>query len=138
MQDKLTDKAHWTEYWSNYKYEKVPSKTIYDKYLGPLKDSQSFIEIGGFPGINSAYFYKKVCKDVTLLDFYVDKNIVSQLEQVNNIPEESIKCIESDFFLFESSKKYDIVFSMGFIEHFDDTKDLMERHIRLLSDNDIY
>ena len=134
MQDKLTDRAHWAEYWSNYKYEKVLSKTFYDKYLKPLKGSQSFIEIGGFPGINSAYFYKNVCKDVTLLDFYVDKNIVLKLEQVNNIPQKSITCIESDFFLFETSKKYDIVFSMGFIEHFDDTKDVMERHIRLLSD----
>jgi len=130
----LTDRALWAEYWSNYKYEKVPSKTVFDKYLPSLKGSNSFIEIGGFPGTNSAYFYKNVCKDVTLLDFYVDKTLVSKLEQVNDIPKGSIKCIESDFFSFESTDKYDIVFSLGFIEHFENTKDVIERHIKLLSD----
>jgi hypothetical protein len=135
MQNKLTDRALWAEYWSNYKYEKVPSKTVYDKYLPPLKSCNSFVEIGGFPGINSAYFYKKVCKDVTLLDFYVDNTIVSKFEEINKIPKNSIKCIESDFFLFESTKNYDIVFSLGFIEHFEDTKDIIKRHIKLLSDN---
>jgi len=134
MQNELTDRAHWANYWSNYKYEKIPSKTIYDTYIPTLKGN-SFIEIGGFPGINAAYFYKNFCQDVTLLDFYVDKSIVCKFEQINSIPPGSIKCIESDFFLFEGERKYDIVFSMGFIEHFENTKDVIERHIRLLSEN---
>jgi len=133
MQNELTDRDHWANYWSNYKYEKIPAKTIYDKYIHNLK-GDSFIEIGGFPGINAAYFYKKICKDVTLLDFYVDKAIVGKFEQINSIPTGSIKCIESDFFLFEGARTYDIVFSMGFIEHFENTKDVIDRHIRLLSD----
>ena len=134
MQNELTDRDHWARYWSNYKYEKIPSKTIYDKYVPTLKGN-SFIEIGGFPGINAAYFYKNVCKDVTLLDFYVDKSIVTKFEQINAIPKDSIKCIESDFFLFEGNRKYDIVFSLGFIEHFENVQDVIHRHIRLLSEN---
>lgn len=134
MQNELTNRDHWANYWSNYKYEKIPSKTLYDKYIPTLK-GDSFIEIGGFPGINAAYFYKNFCKDVTLLDFYVDKSIVGKFEQINSIPPGSIKCIESDFFLFEGERTYDIVFSMGFIEHFENTKDVIDRHIRLLSEN---
>jgi len=134
MQNELTDRAHWATYWSNYKYEKIPSKTIYDTYIPTLKGN-SFIEIGGFPGINAAYFYKYFCQDVTLLDFYVDKSIVCKFEEKNSIPPGSIKCIESDFFRFQGERKYDIVFSMGFIEHFENTKDVIDRHIRLLSEN---
>jgi len=134
MQNELTDRSHWAEYWSNYQYEKIPSKTVYDKYIPSLKDCHSFIEIGGFPGINAAFFYKNVCKDVTLLDFYVDRSIVSRFEQINHIPENAIKCIESDFFLFKEERSYDIVFSLGFIEHFDDTRDIIARHINLLSE----
>jgi len=133
MQNELTDRDHWAKYWSNYRYEKIPSKMVYDKYIPEIK-GDSFIEIGGFPGINAAYFYKNVCKDVTLIDFYVDKSIVSKFEQINDIPKDSIKCIESDFFQFESERKFDIVFSLGFIEHFENVQDVIERHIRLLSE----
>jgi SAM-dependent methyltransferase len=135
MQNELTDRDYWSQYWSNYQYEKIPSKTIYDKYIPALKEKESFIEIGGFPGINAAYFYKNVCKDVTLLDFYVNQAIVSKFEQINQLPEGSIHCIESDFFKFDSNRTYDIVFSFGFIEHFDDTRDVIERHTKLLSEH---
>lgn len=131
----LTDKYYWRKYWDNYEYEKIPNKVVYNQYINYLKNKESFIEIGGFPGINAAYFYKNICKDVSLLDFYIDKQIVSKLEAFNHIPKDTIKCIESDFFVFETTNKYDIVFSSGFIEHFDDTKDVIKRHIDLLSPN---
>lgn len=133
MQNELTDRELWAEYWSNYQYEKIPSKTVYDNYMAGLT-GHSFIEIGGFPGMNAAYFYRHLCKDVTLLDFYVDKSIVSRFEQINQLPKGSIKCIESDFFAFETERKFDIVFSLGFIEHFENTRDVIERHIRLMSE----
>lgn len=134
MQNELTDRAFWSEYWSNYQYEKVPEKTIYKNYIKDIK-GESFIEIGGFPGINAAYFYKNGCKDVSLLDFFIDRKIVSGFEKLNDLPDGTIKCIESDFFKFSTDRLYDIVFSFGFIEHFDDTKDVLKRHVDLLSDN---
>ncbi len=134
MQNELTDRAFWSEYWSNYQYEKVPEKTIYKNYIKDI-NGKSFIEIGGFPGINAAYFYKNGCKDVSLLDFFIDRKIVSGFEELNDLPEGTIKCIESDFFKFSAERLYDITFSFGFIEHFDDTKDVLKRHVDLLSDN---
>jgi len=131
----LTDRDFWKEYWKNYKYEKIPTKVPFKKFLPKLKNADSFIEIGGFPGAFSAYFYTKGCKKVSLLDFYIDENIVRRFEKVNNIPENTIHCIESDFFTFKTDKKYDIAFSYGFIEHFNDTKDVIQRHAELLADN---
>lgn len=131
---RLTNREFWVQYWKNYEYEKIPSRVVFNGYVPLLKNKQSFIEIGGFPGINAAYFYKNVCENITLLDYYIDKNMVSKLEEYNNIPAGTIQCIEADFFNFDTDKQYDIVFSIGFIEHFDDTKDVIERHVRLLSD----
>lgn len=128
----LTDRDFWASYWSDYQYNKIPSKMVYEEQLKQCAGLKSFIEIGGFPGIHAAYFYKKIAADVTILDFYVDKQMVQQLEKFNGIPEDTIKCIESDFFSFHAQKKYGIVFSNGFIEHFQDTSDVVRRHVDLL------
>lgn len=130
----LTDRGFWKTYWDNHILEDVPTKVIYQPYIPRLQKKQSFIEIGGFPGYNTGYFYKNVCRDVTLLDFFIDKNIVHKLEASANIPSGSIQCIEHDFLTYQSDKSYDIVFSSGFIEHFEDTHDIISRHARLLSD----
>jgi len=130
----LTDRNFWKEYWKNYEYERIPSKVPFEKFMPKLKNVDSFIEIGGFPGVFSAYFYTKGCKNVSLLDFYIDENIIRKFEKTNNIPENTIRCIESDFFTLQMNEKYDVVFSFGFIEHFEDTKDVIQRHTALLSD----
>lgn len=134
MSNELTDKQLWEEYWKNYKFQPVSNKPIYHKYLSSLKGKKSFIEIGGFPGLNASFFYNNICKDVTLLDFYVEKTIINKVEQLHNIPADTIKCIESDFFAYSSDKRYDIVFSLGFIEHFADTHEVIKRHYDLLSE----
>ena len=130
----LTDRNFWQEYWKNYNYEKIPTKVPFEKFLPKTENLDSFIEIGGFPGVFSGYFYTKGCKNVSLLDFYIDENMVRKFEGINNIPENTIHCIESEFFTFKSEQKYDIVFSSGFIEHFEDTKDVIQRHAALLSE----
>ncbi len=134
MANELTDREFWREYWEKYIFTPISDNPIYKNYLPKVKPESSFVEVGGFPGFNAAYFYKHVCKDVTLLDFYVDDQIIRRLEAENKIPSGTIKSIESDFFNFKSDKKYDFVFSSGFIEHFIDTKDVIKRHIDLLSD----
>jgi hypothetical protein len=132
--ERLTDHNYWANYWANYEFKKVPEDVLFKKYLHRLKDSRNFIEIGGFPGEIAAYFYKNICRDVTILDYYIDKQIVNKLEDANSISTGSIKYIESDFFEFTVTTKYDIVFSYGFAEHFENTEDVINRHISLLSD----
>lgn len=134
MSNHLTDRIFWKEYWKNYQYKKVFQHYFFDKYID-IKERNTSIEIGGFPGSMSIYLYKKYGFFVSLLDFYIDKKIINQLEEINGIPKNTIECIESDFFKFQSEKKYDMVFSLGFIEHFDDTYDVIKRHVDLLSDN---
>lgn len=129
----ITDKEYWDNYWTNYQYDKIPQKVIFEKFVPKLTWGQHFIEIGGFPGVFAAYFHQRGVKDVTILDFYINREIVRKFEKINGLPEGAIRCIESDFFAFSTDRKYDVVFSYGFIEHFEDTRDVISRHVDLLS-----
>ncbi|SFL48977.1 class I SAM-dependent methyltransferase [Proteiniphilum acetatigenes] len=131
----ITDKEYWDNYWSNYQYDSIPKKVVFEKFIPMLVKGENFIEIGGFPGIFAACFYQRGIHDVTIVDFYINKDIIRNLEKINGLPEGVIQCIESDFFTFSSDKKYDVVFSSGFIEHFEDTRDVISRHVKLLSEN---
>lgn len=133
MENQLTDRDLWKAYWEHYQPASITEKPVYKDYI--LKGNyQSFIEIGGFPGLNAGYFYKHVCRDVTLLDFYVDRDVIRRVEAANCIPQGTLQALEADFFQFRSERLYDIVFSLGFIEHFQDTKDVIARHVAMLSD----
>lgn len=129
----LTDRNFWEKYWQNYKYSKVPENIFFDKYIKSEAKDKTFIEIGGFPGTMAIYFAKKYDYKTTLLDFYIDKAMVNKMEELNEVAENSVECIEGDFFAFKSKKEYDCVFSYGFIEHFEDTADVIQRHIDLLA-----
>ena len=131
----ITDQAYWDAYWANYRFDKIPGKVVFGKFMPQLSRGKSFIEIGGFPGVFAAWFYRHGIPDVTVLDFHMNLDIVRNFEKINGLPENSIRCIHTDFFAFSSQKKYDVVFSSGFIEHFEDTKDVIKRHVDLLSEN---
>lgn len=130
----ITDKEYWDKYWKNYQYDKIPKKVVFERFMPKLTRGINFIEIGGFPGVNAAYFYRRGIRDVTILDYHINKEIVRNFEKINDLPEGTIQCIDNDFFAFSSEKKYDVVFSSGFIEHFEDTRDAIARHIDLLSE----
>lgn len=128
----LTNRSFWLEYWHNYNYSKVADKMIYDDFIPKNLENKTFLEIGGFPGIHSVYFKKKGCVEVSLLDFYIDKGIIHQVEESNDLPTGTIECIEADFLAYKGLHSFDIVFSYGFVEHFEDTKEIIENHLRLL------
>ena len=135
IENQLTDRGKWKNYWTNYQFTPISNRPIYKKYLPIVSPQSSFMEIGGFPGFNAGYFYRHVCRDVTLLDFYVEPDVIRKVEKQNSIPSGTIKAIEADFFSCNVHRQYDIVFSLGFIEHFQDTKDVIARHVALLARN---
>jgi SAM-dependent methyltransferase len=128
----LTNREFWRTYWADFEpgiVADVGFSDLFDRLPGR---ASKFIEIGGFPGKFSVYFNKFKGYDVTLLDFYIDSAII-KLEKINSLKPGTIKTIEADFFSFKSETKYDIVFSSGFVEHFEDTKDILRRHYDLLA-----
>ncbi len=134
-ENNITDKVYWEQYWLEYRYDKIPRKVVIAPYMPRLSSGKSFIEIGGFPGLYAAYFYKHGFRDVTVLDYHMNLDIVHNFERINHLPENSIQCIHTDFFSFTPERRYDVVFSSGFIEHFEDTGEVIKRHVDLLSDD---
>ena len=133
--DTFTEKETWEAYWSKYVPEIIVRKNQFQSLLEGLEDGEwkkSFIEIGGFPGTFAIYFKKFKNYKVSLLDYYISQPIIYSLLNKNGIKESELEVIESDIFNYETDKKYDLVFSSGFIEHFQDTEKVIKAHVDLL------
>ncbi|MDR1121981.1 MAG: class I SAM-dependent methyltransferase [Dysgonamonadaceae bacterium] len=92
------------------------------------------LEIGVFPGIYTAVF-GKLGHEINGIDLTAR---VTELNQVFRSKGMNVgEFLQKDFFEFKPDKKYDIVFSLGFIEHFTDYKSVIAKHCELVGDNGI-
>ncbi|MGC8822960.1 MAG: class I SAM-dependent methyltransferase [Desulfurella sp.] len=134
----LTDKGFWEKYWLSKKNLTVPlprkylfselfEKIVHDK---PIKTA---LEIGGFPGFYSVYLKKFFNIDTFLVDLVIFEEITDKLLEANNLPMNSIKVYEADIFTWKTEKKFDLVYSNGFIEHFGDTLSVIQLHKEFLN-----
>lgn len=137
MNNELTDKAFWANYWESKKdlAFTVPADYTFHKLLKTIVDENkvsSAIELGGFPGYYAIFLKKYFGVDTTLFDFYVHLPILKEVLQANQLAQKDIEVIEGDLFNYQPEKQYDLVLSCGLIEHFNDTKDIIARHLRFL------
>jgi 2-polyprenyl-3-methyl-5-hydroxy-6-metoxy-1,4-benzoquinol methylase len=58
--------------------------------------------------------------------------VLKEVLNANDLTEDDIAVIEGDLFKYEPKEKYDSVLSCGLIEHFNDTKDIIARHLTFL------
>jgi len=108
---------------------------IYNKYLLKRKGAK-ILEVGSAPGENLIKFYTDFGFEPYGIEYSEDgADLNKRLFILNNLNPENV--IHSDFFSEEFQKKYagsfDIVFSGGFIEHFTDVKDVIDKHLNLLA-----
>lgn len=137
MNEKITRQEHWEKYWKNHE-PPVIKKLFFDEYIDLLPKSGRLIEIGGFPGNNVGFLRKKFGLDVAILDYVIIPEIVTKVEKMYDLEPKSITVIEKDFFQFKSDIKYDVVTSFGFIEHFNDTEEVIKNHIDLLKPGGVF
>ena len=125
------------KYWEDLKRE-VPSKgkrtadywfrEILDENLSKTKGVA--LEIGCVPGNFLVYLCKTFGYSPEGIDF--DQRtfeITSQTLKDNGL--NNYKIYQEDFNKWKPKKKYDLVCSFGFIEHFDNAKEIVQRHIDL-------
>jgi SAM-dependent methyltransferase len=133
----LTDKEFWENYWEN-KTElavPIPKNFLFGDILSAIVEKykpQNALELGGFPGYYAVYLKKYYGIHSGLLDYFIHRPLVDKLLEVNKLTRDSIEIIETDLFQFRSPKLYDLVYSFGLIEHFDDPKPVLEKHVDLL------
>jgi len=128
----LTTQKFWEKYWNSKNLlQEVRNNhefaNIFQQYLTGKK-YRTMLEIGGFPGYYAIYFAKYWGFTSTLLDFVINNQLLTKLLQLNNLTNQQVKVIKTNFFKHKVTEKYDLVFSKGFIEHFEDTEDVIRRH----------
>lgn len=137
MENKLTDRSFWKAFWESKKdliFYIKPDYVFGDILAKLIKENgiKTAIELGGFPGYYSIYLKKYEQLDTTLFDYYVHEGLVKQLLAKNGLQDGDIKIIEADLFNYTPAEKYDMVLSFGLIEHFSDTKAIINTHLQFL------
>ena len=138
MSKKYTNKDYWEKYWD----EEIRRETIFyfdellDRYI-PWKELSSYMEIGGAPGSVMAHMYKMHGLSVATVDFTDRKRIIDFL---NAYGVEKYNVYQSDFIKFDTIshyKKYSMVASWGFVEHFEKevTAKFIEKQKSMVSNN---
>jgi len=137
MSNELTDRKFWANYWesktdlaftvpANYTFHQLFKKLLTDKSINTA------IELGGFPGYYAIFLKKYFGLDTTLFDFYVHEPVLKEVLSANQLSQQDVKVIEGDLFKHQPAQQYDLVLSCGLIEHFQDTKDIIDRHLQFL------
>lgn len=119
--------------WNSYG-EHILWNKIYRKYL-PSGGDLKLVEIGSAPGWNLVKFRENFGYDVYGIEF----SPVGAEENRRRFFSAGLdpkKVIEGDFLSLSEEKKYyeqfDLVMSGGFIEHFENPKEIVAKHLNLL------
>ncbi len=137
MNNQLTDRQFWVNYWENKTdlVFEVPANYLFFRQLQAIKQDeacQNAIELGGFPGYYAVFLRKHLGLETSLFDYFVHRPLVDSLLQKNGLGSNDIKVIEADLFNYSTPSQYDLVLSCGLIEHFQDTADILRRHIAFM------
>ncbi len=140
---KFTSENFWEDYWKNLKLPKTIDKDFHQErviseiltnHLPDGNGEKNCIEIGCAPGRWLIFFNKELNYKIDGIE-YLDVACKKTEEnfKLNGIEEFSL--FKKDFFSFEIKKRYDLVSSFGFIEHFDNTEEVFAKHCALVNDN---
>jgi SAM-dependent methyltransferase len=137
MEQNLTDRSFWKAFWESRKnlIFYIKPNYVFGDILGKLiadKQVKTAIELGGFPGYYATYLKKYQKLDTTLFDYYIHQELINKLLETNGLKPGDINIIEADLFTYKPEKLYDMVLSFGLIEHFNDTKAIIETHLQFL------
>ncbi len=126
-------KRHWERIWENTKPEEefIPSYHPLIASLLPKNEKWACFEAGCIPGRYLMYFHKQFGYKPTGVDFSDKTGLAKEYFKRKNIKAEIYK---SDFFKFNTKKKYNLVASHGFVEHFGEPELVFKKHWNLLAD----
>lgn len=141
---KLTEKEFWENYWENNNGKVSEIKRtirrstlnsildVFDKYL-PVNSTFHILEIGGSPGRYLMYMAKKFKYQVHSMDY----SNVGNEQTIKNMDAAGVpvKVYERDIFSENFNKDmqlFDIVYSLGFAEHFEELNMVVKKHCELL------
>jgi len=137
--EKLTEQEFWRNYWLRHPvlYQPISRNYIFGdvfQKIYRLAPFRSALELGGFPGFYALYLKKYLqIEQVALLDYFIDHPLMEDLWKRNGLSIKEVEVVHADLFDFTPLKRYDLVFSVGLVEHFSDTLNILEQHTKFLA-----
>jgi SAM-dependent methyltransferase len=141
--NRLTGKEYWENYWKIAGVEGAEIRRsrkslsinaildVFDRYL-PVNENFLALEIGGAPGQYLIYMARKFKYHIHSLDYSkIGNEQTLKNLKIANIP---VQVYEGDLFsnISKDLPLFDIVYSLGFIEHFEDLTLVVKKHLELL------
>jgi len=129
-----TTKADWANYYSrNFKPRSADNVTfsdIFSKFL-TVNPGKTALEIGCAGGIYLAHFVKKYGYQPFGIDYSDTIETTNITFRHNGLEQPTL--IKADFFSWRPRDKFDLVCSVGFVEHFEDLDSVVRRHSDLVA-----
>jgi SAM-dependent methyltransferase len=124
-------KDFWDRTLANYRPQMYPGPIfefhdLYRRHL-PSNGEMTFLEIGAMPGNHMVYFHREFGYRVTGIDYCSDLTPIVRTMEVNGVRDYSL--VNADVFTLSNDKRYDVVFSTGFVEHFEDYRKVITVHV---------
>lgn len=139
----LTTQQYWEKYYQTASAERDVIESIcsyYDRYwdlsIKSFKEApKTIVEIGAYPGRYLAYAASKYNLHPTGIDFNSDSLKIQETMQAMGV--QKYDYIQEDFFNYRPQKQFDIVFSNGFVEHFVNYNEVLDKHCLYLNNHGI-
>lgn len=132
----LASQEYWDEAYKNYTFEDSSDEDQIvqwiKKYIPPTTNGSCF-EVGCFPGRYLTVF-GKLNYELNGLDLTprIKKDFPEWLKSKGY---KTGQFEQTDFLKFNPDRKFDVVCSFGFIEHFTNWEEVFEKHISLVKEN---
>jgi 2-polyprenyl-3-methyl-5-hydroxy-6-metoxy-1,4-benzoquinol methylase len=128
----LTDKSYWQDNYGSFQPVTFWSDLHHHLAEPYVKDGhgKKALEIGAYPGHNLGWYAKAFGYTPVALDFVDEiENIRRNMEHNGVMGTEIIK---ADFLKWRPPEQYDLVMSHGFVEHFTNYEEVIDRHVAAL------
>ena len=137
----LTDNAYWDNYWSGYSLPAIVGNNPLDQVLNAqfrtfdlvlsADSEKSILEIGGAPGQYLAYFAKKYGFKASALDYSaIGCDVTRKNFELLGL---EVTLYQQDLLSMDGTiPLFDIVYSLGVVEHFTDLELVIGKHLELL------
>jgi len=133
----LTDKKFWDDYFD--RHDQAPA-IVNDSYFADIFErflvadpNKTVLEIGCADSKFLCFLSKKFGYRAYGLDYSDAITKTAELFKFNNLSEPTL--YKEDLFSWKTDKKFDVICSFGFVEHFENLDTIIAKHAELVSDN---
>ena len=140
--ERLTDEKYWSDYYECHRQVTPSRESIevagsrfdgcWEEFHRVAGNPTTVCEIGCYPGRYLAYVASKFNLGAVGIDFNKDTETV--LATLKEMGVKETRVVSSDFLTHTPMKKSEMVFSLGFIEHFENVDLVLDRHLEFLTE----